>query len=261
MTQTVRTAGYLQTADRALEVLLAFTAQTPEWGVTDLSRHLGLDKSQVQRLMATLATRRFLQPIPETRRYRLGAALIPLGRLAEDNDALAAAARDLLGGLATRTGESALLVVPDGTRYRCTAAVDGPGPLRYATSIGRSYPGVGGASGHAIFAYYPDRRVEELFGTKGFGADDGSGGLLTLAELKALYGGVRARGYAISQGEYDRRVAAVAAPIFGQGVVVGALSVIGPRESVTGALDAIAADVVEAARRATAAFNAAPSRS
>ena len=66
-----RDSAVLQTADRALQVLLAFRSR-PEWGVSELARELGLDKSVTQRLLSTLARRGFVLADPESRRYRLG---------------------------------------------------------------------------------------------------------------------------------------------------------------------------------------------
>lgn len=247
-----RPVGYLQTADRALEVLMAFTAEHPEWGVTDLARHLSFDKSQVQRLLATLAARRFLVADPDTRRYRLGPALVGLGRLAEDSDGTLAAVRDLLAPLAQRTGESALFVVPDGNRYRCAAAVDGPGPLRYRSIVGEVFPGHGGASGHAIFAFLDPSRIATLFEDELAAINPNTP--RSRAALERIHEQVRRDGIAVSLGEYDERVEAVAAPVFAQGAVVGAISVIGPRQSIAAHVDAIIAEVGRAARRATAAL-------
>src|SRR5882757_4339146 len=94
-----RTPGYLQTVDRALRVLGAFSADTTSWGVSELARFLRLDKSGVQRSLATLALRGFLVADPVTRRYHLRPALIGLGRLAEESDATLAQLRGLLAPL------------------------------------------------------------------------------------------------------------------------------------------------------------------
>lgn len=244
--------GYLQTADRALQVLGAFTPTTPSWGVSELARALRLDKSQVQRLLATLAYRGFLVTDPVSRRYQLGPTLVALGRLAEANDGVTRAVRDLLAPLAGRTGESVVFNVPDANRYRCAAAVDGPGPLRYATIVGQLFPGHGGAGGHAIFAFLPEERVRGLFGTalERFSPTTPT----TIDELLAIHADVRDQGLAVSDGEYDQRVEAVAAPVFAQATVLGAVSVIGARDSVHPHLDRIIAEVRRTAREMTAAL-------
>jgi len=160
----------LLTVDRALQALEAFTRESPEWGVSELARAAGLDKSQVQRILATLSGRGFLAVDPLTRRYRLGPRLVALGRLAEQTSL----ARPLLSGLARRCQESAMFNEPDGAYYRCAAAVDGPGPLRYAPIVGERFPGYGGgASGDAIFAHLLPPHVRELFGDTAHRRDRG----------------------------------------------------------------------------------------
>lgn len=243
---TERPLGYLQTADRALQVLGAFTPEHQAWGVSELARELGLDKSQTQRLLATLAYRGFLVNDPDTRRYRLGPTLVALGRLAEQSEGVIRTVRDLLAPLAQRTGESVVFNVPDANRYRCAAAVDGPGPLRYTTVIGEPYPGHGGAGGHAIFAHFPEERVRSLFGEtlERFTPTTPT----TIDELLAIHAVVREQGFVTSDGEYDPRVEAVAAPVFARGSVIGAVAVIGARESVHSHLDEIVREVQRASK-------------
>jgi len=251
-----RTPGYLQTVDRALRVLGAFSADTTSWGVSELARFLRLDKSGVQRSLATLALRGFLVADPVTRRYHLGPALIGLGRLAEESDATLAQLRGLLAPLAQRTGESVVYNVLDANRYRCAAAVDGPGPLRYTTAVGDLYPGHGGASGHAIFAFLAESRVRTLFGAtlERYSPSTPT----TLGELLAIYAEVRRTGIATSHGEYDARVTAVAAPVFARGVVTGAISVIGPRESMRNHLDAVVPPLRRTAEQISALLTGPP---
>jgi IclR family transcriptional regulator, acetate operon repressor len=245
----VKPNGYLQTADRALQVLGAFTANHREWGVSDLARELGLDKSQVQRLLATLAFRGFLIVDERTRRYRLGPTLVGLGKLAEQNDAVATLVRPVLVRLAHASGHSALFNVPDASSYRCQVAVDGPGPIRYTTAVGRRYPGHGGAGGHAVFAHYPEDAVRVLFGEQLEPFTD-----TTIVDLPALlnrYAQVRRRGVDVSHGEFDERVSAVAAPVFAQQTVLGSVAVLGPQDHVSAHLDQVIALVRRSATELT----------
>ncbi|MCP2334143.1 MULTISPECIES: IclR family transcriptional regulator [Actinoalloteichus] len=249
-------SGVLQTADRALLVLAAFTEREPEHGVSDLARRLDLDKSQVQRLMATLARRDFLVADPRTRRYRLGPALVGLGRLAERGDGISTVVRPILLDLSETTGESTVFNVADGGRYRCSVAVDQPGPFRYTSAVGQLFPGHGGASGHAIFAFYPEEEIPALFAPELEGATDATIG--TRAELRRRYAEVRERGYAVSFGEHDARVVGVAAPVFAHGTVLGSVAVVGAAAHLRPQLDAIAERVVAAADALTQRFGSPP---
>lgn len=236
-------AGYLQTLDRGLQVLLAFSADQRELGVSDVARRFGWDKAVAQRVLATLGHRGFLIVDERARRYRLGPALVALGQMAERAQALTRAGRPALARLMRACGESAVLSVPEGADYRCAAAVDGRGPISYTAIVGSSLPAYGGAAGHALFAFQPADEVDSLLGPGPF--DRFSETTITdLAELHARYDQIRASGYAISDGEYDPDAAAVAAPVRVNGLVVASLAAIGPRHRVMSRLDAILPVVV-----------------
>lgn len=245
--------GVLQTVDRALLVLLTFTEQRPEWGVSELAREHGWDKAVVQRLLSTLTARAFLICDETSRRYRPGPALSRLARVGEHSGVLPSLARPILARLLRETGESIVLNVAHGGSYRCEAAVDGTGPVRYTAIIGAVMPGHAGASGHAIFAYHHESEIRQMYGSTGLSRFNDR----TVTGLDALlerYTQVRADGYSISYGEYDEAVTAVAAPVFQGGRVAASLTVIGPSHRVERALAALPGLVREGAADITRAL-------
>ncbi|WP_127572335.1 IclR family transcriptional regulator [Georgenia faecalis] len=237
-----RTPGELLTVSRALRVLGAFTEAHPSRGVTELATELGLDKSQVHRMLATLTQHGYTVMDPETRRYALGPALIPLGHRAERSPGLRHRLERHLEDLAARTGESSVVCVPDGYRYRTVAACEGPGLVRYATTVGRSYPGHLGATGHAIFAFDPTVSPADLLRAKGHEPRAEA-----VAALRERHERVREDGYALSEGEYDERVMAISAPVLLDGSVFGSVSTLGPPEFMRRSADAIVSAVLAAA--------------
>lgn len=248
-----RATATLQSADRALVALLSFTEQRPEWGVSELARHHGWDKAVAQRLLTTLAERGFLMCDSTTRRYRLGPAVSRLARVGEHSGVLPSLVRPVLARLLRETGESVVLNVPNGGGYRCAAAVDGTGPIRYTALVGALMPGHAGASGHAIFAYYPEAEIRQIFGATALQRFTPT----TLTGLDALlerYAQLRERGWGISHGEYDEAVTAVSAPVFQAGSVAASLTVIGPAHRVEAAADSLVAAVRAGAAEATRAF-------
>ncbi|QUH03079.1 IclR family transcriptional regulator [Saccharopolyspora erythraea] len=236
----------LQTADRALQVLLAFTDDRPEWGVSELARRLDLDKSVAQRLLATLAGRGFVLADPETRRYRLGPAVSRLARVAERSGAMSPLARPVLAKLARETGESAVLNVAHGGSYRTVAAVDAGGPLTYSAIVGHVMPGHAGCSGHALFATEPPEEVRELFGPEPLTRYTASTPT-TYAELEQRWRQVRETGVSVSDGEFDASVGAIAVPLALGGATVASLTLIGPSDRVSGRVDELAAPLRAAA--------------
>ena len=130
---------------------------------------------------------------------------------------------------------------PDGAFYRCVAAIDAPGVLS-ATIVGEQLPGYGGgATGDVIFAHLPEDQVRELFGRQLVRADGSAGE--SWEQLLKRYESIRAAGLAVSFGEYDSRVAAVASPVLVQGAIIGSVSVLAPRQEMRDVVEMVSAVV------------------
>lgn len=246
--------GELKTVARALTVLESFADQQSSWGVTELARELDLDKSQVHRILTTLTTRGFTSFDPLTHRYALGSRLVELGRRAEFSPALQNRMGTLVRDLSLATAESAFVCVPDGVRYRTIVARDGPGIVRYNTQIGRSYPGHLGATGHAIFAFLTSVSPSDLFTAEGEDATPG-----VVESLRERHERTRREGYAISDGEFDWRVVAVAAPIHTHGQIFGAVSVLGARDHLADRTEFLASCVLSTAEKISHSLSTAKS--
>ena len=74
-------ASSVQSIERAISILKAFSTEKGELGVTELSRQLNLHKSTVSRLLASLQREGLVEEDLVTRKYRLGMALVTLGGL------------------------------------------------------------------------------------------------------------------------------------------------------------------------------------
>ena len=224
----------LQTADRVLQVLLAFSHDREEWGVTDLAAEYGWDKSVAQRLLASLAHRGFLVSDPVTRRYRLGPAVWHMSTAWERHGGMAGLVRPTLRELAAASGVTALFAVPDGAHLRCVDSASGSsGPLRAYRLADELYPGHAGATSRAYFGMLaPGTRAALLYGRPMARFSE-----LTVtdpAELEKLMSRVPAEGHAYSEGEYDPATAALAVPVVVRTQPVGSLTLVGPHELLSG---------------------------
>lgn len=220
----------LQTADRVLTVLLAFTHDREEWGVTDLAAECGWDKSVTQRLLASLAHRGFLVSDAVTRRYRLGPAVWHMATAWERHGGMAALVRPALRELAAVSGVTALFAVPDGAHLRCVDSADGThGPLRAYRLADELYPGHAGATSRAYFGMLtPGARAALLYGRPMARFSE-----LTVTDpvrLEELMTRVPAEGFAYSEGEYDPATAGLAVPVLVRAQPVGSLTLVGPHD-------------------------------
>lgn len=205
-------------------MLTLFDTRKPEWGVTELSRHLDLPKSVVQKTLATFARRGFLHQDDISRRYRLGPRILSLARLAESE--LARIARPHMTQLAEATQETVKLTVVDGAETVIIAAVESPQSLRMTGRVGERNGLGAGASNKLLAAHMHWADVEAAIALHP-PQDDALA--RRRADLREQLLTIAASGYAISTGENERGVKAVVVPVRGQGDdILASLSVVGP---------------------------------
>ncbi|HEY7195745.1 MAG TPA: IclR family transcriptional regulator [Gaiellaceae bacterium] len=210
----------MQSADRALAILGAFTESRPELGVTELARELGMHKSTVSRLLSTLEGRGLVRR--EGDRFLPGPELARLGSLAARGLELLPTARPFLVELAEQTGETVNLAVPEDGRALNVEQVESAHFVGATNWRGRTTPLHATANGKAMLA---------------FGACDRPGRLEAMtertivkpAELGEELGRARRVGYAVAVEELEPGLNSVGAPVFdASGACVGAISVSGP---------------------------------
>lgn len=215
----------LQTVDRALTVLLSFTARRTEWGVTELAAEFGFDKSSAQRLLAALAERGFLSIDPVTHRYRLGSAVWRIASTWEHRGGMAILVNPLLAELADATMRTVAFTLADGAYLRCVAAVDGgQAPMRDHPLVGEVYPAHAGATSRAYFAFLPKGQRESLAYRVPL-ARFSSRTELDPVLIEAQMSKTAEAGWAYSEGEYDVNTRAIAAPVVIGAQPIGSVSV------------------------------------
>lgn len=210
----------MQSADRALSILAAFSDARPELGVSELARELGMHKSTVSRLLATLEGRGLARRVGD--RFVPGPELARLGSLAVRGLALLPAARPILARLAAETGETVNLAVRQGDAALNVHQVETAHFVGLTDWTGRTTPLHATANGKALLAF-------------GAGPVPGELAVLTdrtIVDALALAGELertRSRGYARAVEELEVGLNSVGAPVFdAAGRCVAAVSVAGP---------------------------------
>lgn len=219
---------FLEGADRVLRLLDAFTPETPELRLTDLSERLGIPKSQALRIATTLEHSNYLNRDPETKRYRLGLRLFTLGMLVERTLDLKQIAQPALQELADTTQETVGLFAIDRDGPICIDVRESPKGLRVFAQIGRRMPWNAGASGKLSFAFLPEAEREEILKTGSFRRFTDRT-IVDSDQLREELAAIRAQGYHMGIGDLSENAFGVAAPIFGHdGRFVGAISLSAP---------------------------------
>ena len=218
---------YLKTVDRALQVLLQFDQEHPEWSSSELAQSLGLHRSIVYRILTTLERRGFVTQIGGQRgRFRLGSRLVELGNVVLADIDLRQIAHPIIARLVRETSESAFLTVVSGDESVCIDKVDSPQHIRVTLTIGGRYPLYAGASNKILLAYLPTDTLEDLTAR---GLDSITPQTITdVTRLKDELTAIREQGYAFSVGELTPGVAALAVPLLNSNdTLVAALSIAG----------------------------------
>jgi DNA-binding IclR family transcriptional regulator len=227
-------SGHIQSVQRACALLKAFGNGASELGVAELGRKLSLHKSTASRLLATLESEGLLERAPGGDKYRLGYEFVRLAGQVPRSADVRAAARPFLTELAAASNETVHLAVLDGGEVVNVEQVSSPHIVRMKDWVGRRTPLHCVANGKALLAFLPETDLARVLA--GPLARFTPHTLTTKTALRAELERVRARGYAIAQGEIEEGLNAVAAPVRdAAGNVVAALSVSGPAYRMTAA--------------------------
>ena len=217
-----------QSVDRALQLLLLFEEVNQEHRVGEMAAMLGVDKSTVSRLAATLAERGFLERAPGSEAFRLGPELGRLGMLAVGGSHnLVELARGPMERLAEKTTETVNLAVLEDHKVINIAQIDGPHLVGVGDWTGWKTEPHTVANGKVLLAFaeggFEDLPLEdplEAFTERT---------ITSLEDLRFELERVRIEGWASTLGELEEGFNGVAVPVFdASGRCLAALSASGP---------------------------------
>ena len=212
-------------ASRALDLLEAIAGQQPV-NVAVLARHLGENKSNLQRVLMTLSDDGWIRTVAGTpTRWELTARIYSLVDMGQGHSELRHLARPVLDRLRADTDESVFLAVPDRGRLVTIDVLESTQLVRSVPFIGMIIPPRDSAAGRAVLAHMSGEAQAELLGA----SPD--------AELLADLACIRNRGYSLSDGAVVSGSTNIGGAILDAGarptaaIVVSALSERMPAES------------------------------
>lgn len=234
----------VRAVDRALDILLCFTVKT-DWAMSEIAEHVGLHKSTVHRMLATLEDKGFIARDAATDRYHLGLKVWELSANLSRSDDQATIWLPEMVRLRDRLGETVSIYVRDGTERIRIQAVQSNHPVRRVAPVGVRLPLYAGASSKVLIAYSDHATQDSIMRARTW---------MTAVDTEHYREQMRAvadQGYATSFEERELGVAALSAPIFNrEGKLAAALSVSGPSSRLTEAvMQSHAPIVMEAAKR------------
>lgn len=215
--------GQADLVGRTVDLLLSFSRERPQWGITELAAALSMTKSRVHRIVKTLESKAVLARSDSNRRYRLGLRMFELGAMAAENFGGQRLLRPLLAGLAAEMAATIVFRLRDGDEIVLLESVENPGPVRVVLPFGTRYPIYYGAAGMAISAALAQAELRALVPDgplRQFAPHSFRSGRQFRSALRQ----VRELGYALSDERVQPGVRSVGVAVRGaDGGVVGAL--------------------------------------
>jgi len=223
----VVTDAPLSTVTNAARLLKAFLTREESIGVSELSRRLGIGKSNVHRLLTTLAGEGLVEQDPRTGGDRPPVVVYEPGGAGHIHLHPPPPPPPPPGPPPGGAGRGAPGGVLDGAEVVYVGRLESAYSLRLFTETGRRVPAHAASSGKVLLAFLSGRERDRVLdaGLPGYAPHTVTDPDLLRAELA----GVRAQGWARSVDEREIGVTSVAAPIRDvHGDVVAAVSIGAP---------------------------------
>lgn len=237
---------FVESVRRALRVLGSFSLDRPELGVSEIGEELGMHKSTVHRLLATLEVEGFVRSTSQNR-YVLGWRVLELGAAVSAGGEIREKILDSLSDVVRSTGETAHLAVLDGGEVLYVEKVESERTLRMPSSVGRRLPAHVTALGKVLLSGLEETaRLKLIYGSELIPLTDRS--IVDPDDLRMAVAEAGERGYAIDDQEIDEGLICIAAPITEpDGGISAAISISGPVSRVEPNRDAFINVVTSAA--------------
>ncbi|MFA5918841.1 MAG: IclR family transcriptional regulator [Candidatus Nanopelagicaceae bacterium] len=218
----------VESVSRAL-TLVDHIVTAPNEGLTlaQIVRRTGASKGATHAMLRTLVDHGYLRISEPGPRYLPGMALIRIGDLASAREPLAGVSRSILTDLSQKSGLTVRIAQNDNGYPIFVERIDGPGTVRFYTSLGlRELPHVSSV-GKAILAELPDERIKAIAENSGLEART-SKTITTIPRLMSEIHKVRLQGYAVDDEEDAQGVFCVGAAFFDHsGQCAGGISTTG----------------------------------
>lgn len=221
----------VQAVLKALEILEEICRQE-QCGVRELSEKVGINRSTVNRLVATLERAGYLEQEKDRGKYRATLRLFELGNKIVEDLNIKDYAYPIMQKLSEATHETVYLAVMAGKQFMYVSMIDSPQMLKCSAAMGSHPPVYCSASGKVLLAYLPEDK-KRIFIPDEF-QSFGPNTIKNMAELEVELNKIRQNGYATDDEEWHQNIRAVAAPVWNHdGRVKATLAVAGPKVRVS----------------------------
>ena len=208
--------NFMASLARGLVVIEAFTPQTPQMTISQLSLRTGLSRAAVRRCLYTLVKLGFAGS-DESQRYSLRPKMLTLAN----------AAQPILERMSAHYGESFSVATLDGDQIVYIARTTVTRVMSVDLHIGSRLPAFCTSMGRVLLAYLPQDQLEAYL-ARVILTQFTPRTINSVDKLRLSLRNVRRNGYALCDQEYEIGLRSIAVPVFaGNGRVVAVVNLSG----------------------------------
>lgn len=200
------------TLTKGISLLEALCTSEKRRGVTELARELKLQKSNVSRLLKTLASIGYVERDEVSGKYGATLRIWEYGAMVSDRIDVRAVSRPYLEQLAVTSEETVHLSILSGAEVIYIDKVDSPTPLRSYTRVGGRAPAFCVATGKALLAFVDHQKLKQTL--EGRLHQFTPSTISSLDALEKELRHIRKHGYALNLGEWRNGINGLAVPVF-----------------------------------------------
>jgi IclR family transcriptional regulator, KDG regulon repressor len=218
----------VKSLDRALQIFDVLSSRRGGFGVTEISKEIGLNKTSVYRMLSTFVRHGYVEQDAETEKYKLGYKILELSSALLEFIDLRTEAKPILKELESFTNEVIHLVVYDRGEVVYIEKLEGNETLRMHSKVGTRAPMHCTGVGKVIMAYLPSSEVSKILDQQEL-AQHTIHTIVDKVLLRDQLLEIRGNGFAFDLEENEMGITCIAAPIFDHtGKVIAAASISGP---------------------------------
>ncbi len=217
---------------KTFALLEYFTNQKLEWGVTELAKEVGSNKSTVFRFLTQMHSIGILDKNEQADKYRLGLKLFELGNRVKLRSAFVEKIHNDLLTVAQNIAETVHIAVLKNNQVLYIDKVESPQGLTINSQIGSTLPAHATGLGKVLLAHLPKHKQNQALD---YIFDEVGAPYLTentitsKRKLKKELIKINEDQFAIDREEFEKGLICVAIPVYNiNGEVVAALSASGP---------------------------------
>ncbi|MBB5064489.1 IclR family transcriptional regulator C-terminal domain-containing protein [Granulicella mallensis] len=203
--------NFMASLARGLVVIQAFTPQTPQMTISQLSVRTGLSRAAVRRCLYTLVKLGFAGS-DETQRYSLRPKMLTLANTYTASSTLANAAQPILERMSSTLHESFSVATLDGDDIVYIARTSVTRVMSVDLHIGSRLPAFCTSMGRVLLAYLPQDQLE-LYLSRATFTQFTPRTITSADKLRLALRNVRRNGYALVDQELEIGLRSLAVPV------------------------------------------------